>query len=98
MKIEITKYDPVKYEIDIDFPYYYIHDLYSDYGDSVIYGKITSDKKEVTIHEDIEFNGHKTYKIGVDSMSDSYFDSEHKSNKKEFECVKQKALDFLNDF
>ena len=45
MKIEKTKRIDIKEIIDIEFPYFYEHDLMSDYGESVIYGKILQDIK-----------------------------------------------------
>lgn len=96
MKIEITTLKRVKKTIEVDFPYYYKHDLMSDYGDTVIYGKIMPGY-EITIKEGKSYNGKKTYEIEKDSQSDCYFTKEYKSNKEEFESVKVRALAFLNE-
>lgn len=96
MKIEITTTKRVKKTIDIEFPYYYKDDLMSDYGDTVIYGKIMTDY-EITIKENESYSGVKSYEIEKDSRSDCYFTDEYKSSKEEFEAVKVRALAFLNE-
>lgn len=98
MKVEIIEYKKVTRTIDIEFPYYYEYDLYSDYGDSVIYGKIISKDREITIHETEDKYGKRKYEIEEDSMPNSYFTEEHKSSKAAFENAKRRALDFLNNF
>lgn len=98
MKIKIKKRQEIDVEIEVNFPYYYKHDLYSDYGESIIYGKIISEKKEVTIHEKDNLDGERQYEIEEDTMSHSYFEDKYKGNKKEFEEVKQRALEFLKQF
>ena len=98
MKIEITKHEPVKRVIEVEFPYYYKHDMYPDYGESVIYGKIINEYKEITIHEREDRDEHLSFEIEEDSMSSSYFDEKYKSSKEEYELAKRRALDFLNDF
>lgn len=40
MKIEIEKSVSVKETIDVEFPYYFKHDVSSDHCNSVIFGKI----------------------------------------------------------
>lgn len=97
MKIEITKHEPVKRVINVEFPYYYKHNLYPDYRESVIYGKIIDEHKEITIHEREDRGGHLSFEIEEDSMSSSYFEDKYKSSKEEYELAKRRALDFLND-
>lgn len=94
MKIEIIITKRVKEIIEVEFPYYYKHDLMSDYGDSIIYGKIMPDY-EIAIKEVELCNGKKSYEIEKDFRSNCYFTDEYKSNKEEFESVKVRAIEFL---
>jgi len=98
MQIEITEQIDKKRSIDIDFPYYYKHDVSDDGRDdiSVIYGKILIDC-EYTIHETRNlYNNQISYNLEWDSRSDCYFKSEYKSTKKEYDSVKQRAKTFFN--
>lgn len=102
MRIEITKRIDQVSEIDIDLPYYYKHDLYSDHGDSVIYGKI-SETECTTIHEKI-YHDDVEYSIQVEkhqsiknSGLSSYFEVNHKSSDIEFEAVTKRMLVFFQD-
>ena len=87
--------EEVKKVIDIKFPYYYKHDLMSDYGKSIIYGKILKDC-EYTIHESDYYNNKKIFELEENDRNDYYFSSEYKSTKKEYEKAKFRALKFLN--
>ena len=102
MQVEITKQIPQVEIIEVELPYYYKHDLMSDYDDSVIYGKI-EEKLCTTIQETKNYDGEKKYEIEKEehhsiknSGLSSYFDKKHKSNKEEFEAVKLRCLSFLN--
>lgn len=93
MKIKIQKHTTVETEIEVEFPYYFKHDL-TNIREYVIYGKKLSPQREVTIRE--SFDGYNSqYEIEESHMSSSYFDEEHKSNRGEFEAVKSRALEFL---
>lgn len=96
MKIEITTTKRIKEIIDIDFPYYYEHDLMTDYGDNVIYGKILPEY-EITIQEKDLYDDKKSYEIEKRLPSNCYFTQEYKSSKEEFEAVKLRALKFLKE-
>ena len=97
MKIEVTRTKRVKEEIEIEFPYYYKHDLTDyDYENTcVVYGKIT-EKEEVTIQEKIRGNGNTIYELEKDSRSDSYFTEEYKSTEQEYKEAKERAKQFFN--
>ena len=97
MKIEITKQINVKEVVEIDFPYYYKHDL-TDYdyeSTSVIYGKIT-ERGEVTIHEKIRSKNNVIYEIEKDNRSDCYFKEKYKSTEEEYNKARERAKQFFN--
>ena len=101
-KVEITKQVPQVEIIEIELPYYYKHDLTSDYGKSVIYGKI-EEKVCTSIQETQKYDGEDQYEIESqehhsikNSGLASYFNEEHKSSKEEFEAVKLRCLRLLN--
>ena len=98
MKTNITITEKTEKTIEVELPYYYKQDLYSDYGGSVIYGVIS--KNEVkTIHEiDILRDGihQKGYTIEKCSYWDgSYFTDKYKSNKTEYKKAYERAKVFL---
>ncbi len=97
MKIEVTRTKRVKEEIEVEFPYYYKHNL-TDYdyeNTNVIYGKKT-ETEEVTINEKIRDNNNSIYEIEKDRRNDSYFDKEYKSTEQEYEEAKERARQFFN--
>ena len=83
-------------EIDVEFPYYYKHNLYSDYGNDIIYGYLT-ETKDISIQECNNYNGDTTYSIEITQRDDSYFKEEYRGTKKDFEAVKKRAMNFLNN-
>lgn len=44
MKITVKKKVETTEDIQIQLPYYCVHDLMSEYSDSIIYGKIQEDR------------------------------------------------------
>lgn len=104
MQVEITKTVKQVEIIDIELPYYYKHNLMSDYRISVIYGKI-DEKLCTSIHEDEYYDGDTKYEIEKEEHSSiknsglsAYFDKKHQSSKEEFEAVKERCLSFLKSF
>lgn len=97
MKIEITKIKEVKEIIEVDFPYYFKHDLMSEYGKTIIYGKILP-KYAISIKEDESYNGKKSYEIEKDLRGDCYFADKYRSTVDEFEQAKARLLEFLNKY
>ncbi len=104
MKISITEEVSTVKIIDVDLPYFYKHDLMTQYGDSVIYGRI-EETLHTSIQETLNFDGSVTYEIEKedhDSIKNtglaSYFKSQYSSNQNEFEQVKERCLIFLNGF
>lgn len=89
--IELTKQVQEIVIIEVELPYYYKHDLMSEYGDSVIYGKI-EEKSSVSIQE-IEKEEYDSIK---NANLSSYFEKRYKSNKEEFDFAKERCLSFLN--
>lgn len=103
MKIEITKTVRHIEVIDVELPYFYRNDLDSEYGYSIIYGKI-DEKLHTSIHATKE-NGIEKYEIEKEAHYSikhtglaSYFDKEYSSSKTDFEEAKQRCLNFLNQF
>lgn len=102
MKIEIEKKVTQIEIIEVEFPYYYKHNLMSDYGDCVIYGKI-EEKLCTTIEESNRNNIEKfviekeEYTSIKNSGLSCYFNKEYKSNKEEFEDAKERCLSFLSE-
>lgn len=96
MKIKIKQRVLEEIEIEIEFPFYFKHDLHSEYGKSIIYGKKINEKTEYTIHVSKNYDGRITYEIEKDDFSNSYFEDEYKSTKEEYEKIKSNALEFLN--
>ncbi len=62
MEVEITKRIEQVEVIDVELPYYYQHDLSSDYGDCIVYGKI-EEHVCTTIQEDKDYGGKIKYEI-----------------------------------
>ena len=96
-KIIIREHITTEKEIEVDLPYYYKHDLYSDYGDSVIYGRIDG-KITTSIHEKEDQYGKITYEIEKEKWGGdgSYFAGEHKSTEVEYNKVKERLKEFFN--
>lgn len=97
MKIEITTTQTVKEIIEVDFPYYYEHDLWSEYGDTVIYGKIMPEY-EITIKEDKTCWGSESFEITKQKRNDCYFDKKYKSSQATFEDAKKRTIDCLAEW
>jgi len=95
MKIVIEKQLKVQSEIDIDFPYYFKHDLCSDGSDCIMYGKMIDDKEETTIQESRRGN-RITYEIESTRFSSCYLADEYKSSEKEFNSALFRMLYFLD--
>ena len=96
MKLEITREVKKTETIDIEFPYYYKHDLSSDEEDVVIYGKI-DEKKHTSIKigkrywdQSIEFEL-EIEERGAASLA-CYMTDEHKSSETEYNAAKNKLL------
>lgn len=96
-KITVREHITTKKKIEVELPYYYKHDLYSDYGDSVIYGKIDG---EITtsIHEKEDPYGKISYEIEKEKWDGdgSYFTDEHTSTEVEYNKAKERLKEFFN--
>jgi len=102
MEITLIKQIPQEETIEVELPYYYKHDLMSDYGESIIYGKIEA-KLHTSIHETERYDNKRAYEIEKEEHISialrglsSYFEDEHQSSREEFEAVKERCLSFLN--
>lgn len=98
MKINVKEYTWVEKEVDIIFPYYYVHNLDSDIGETNIYGMIDGENT-VAIDESILFNGKVEYQISKASWSKdaSYLQEKYKSSETEFNEAKARLEKFLSD-
>ena len=99
MKVTTTK--QVEEIIDINFPYYYKHDLSRSVHENIIYGKI-EENLHITIHRN-EHYGTISFKVEKEIIFDfskhglnGYFEKEHLSNKEEFELISKECLLFVN--
>lgn len=104
MQVEIIKIIQQVELIEVELPYYYKHDLMSDYGDSVIFGKI-EEKLCTSIHEIENYDGEEKYEIQKNEHHSiknsglaSYFDKKYNSTIDEYEAVKERCITFLNDY
>lgn len=99
MKLEIIrKVDRVEI-IDIELPYYYKHDLMSDYSDSVIYGKI-EEKLHTAIKVSYEYKGGIIFELESEKRNAAamacYMTDEFKSSETEYLAAKAKMLAAAN--
>ncbi len=105
MLVEIKENIKRVVTIDIELPYYYKHELSTgdEFGDgmTVVYGKI-EDTKCSTIQETSR-NNVDTYEIEIEKYNSiktsgisSYFSDYYKSNKDEYDGVKDSCKKFLD--
>ena len=104
MEIKLIKHIRQEVVVDVELPYYFKHDLSDDYSESIIYGKI-EEKLYTTIHETESWDGRKSYEIEKEEHESiasrglsSYFEDEHKSNKREYEEARERCSFFLKEF
>lgn len=97
MKIEITRTIRQKEIVDVEFPYFYKHDLLPDDGDTAIYGKI-EEKVQTTIRITADYgSGRKEYELSVERRNLSSYacyinNPEYASSKEEFLAAKAEAI------
>lgn len=100
MKLEITRKIKQRETIEIEFPYYYKHDLLPDDADSVIYGKI-EEKQCTTIHVRNDYRGGMSFELEVEKRGAAsvacYMTDEYKSNETEYLAAKAKLLAAAQD-
>lgn len=100
MQIEITKQVPVQETIEIDFPYYYKHDLYPEDSESCIYGKITENKL-IAIHIRSSWKYDPELEISIElsnthaSQHTCYLKPKYKSTEEEYLSAKTRLLNFI---
>lgn len=98
MKLEVTRTTQQKETIEIEFPYYYKHNLMLDESDSIIYGKI-EEKKCTSIQISYSYRDHETsFKLEIQTgpcvLSDNncYMTDKYKSTEAEYLEAKTKLL------
>lgn len=96
MKLEITRNIEHKETIEIEFPYYYKHDLMLDDADSVIYGKI-EEKRQTTIHVGYDYRSkERSFELEMQDIPAAvlscYMTDKHKSSEYEYLDAKAKLL------
>lgn len=99
MKISIMK-TIVEY-IDIQFPYFYVHDLSDESQEYIIYGKIL-ENETITIRETMSYdNTDTTYEIvrrehtTLEALTTYLTDPTHKSSKSDFDAVRARLRSFI---
>lgn len=102
MKIQIVREIKEVVEIEVDLPYYYKHDLGSDNGDVVIYGRI-DEKRHSVINESIFWDDSVSYELESSAHSSikrsglsSYFAEKFNSTEDEYNAAKSRCITFLN--
>jgi len=96
MKITVIKTVKKRVVLDVEFPYYFLHDLELEDGDNLIYGKIEKDRT-VTIKKVDNYFGHCSYEFVIhDEKNENHFSyinqEEYKSNAQEFEAIKNEMI------
>lgn len=100
MKLKIKRKIETEETIDIEFPYYYKHDLMLDEVDVIIYGKI-EENKTTSIHISHNYRGGDNYELEIEkepaSNFSSYMTDEYKSNEAEYLKAKWEFIDAANN-
>lgn len=96
MKLEITRKIEQKETVEIDLPYYYIHDLMLDEADVIIYGKV-EEKRCTSIIIGHSYGSHNNeFELSIEdrpaSAYGSYMTDEYKSSEAEYLAAKAKLL------
>jgi len=94
MKLEITRKVEQKEMIEIEFPYYYKHDLMLDDADSVIYGKV-EDRRQTRIQIGYDYRSkERSFQLEINDIPAAalacYMTDEHKSSEAEYLAAKAK--------
>ena len=98
MIVEITKKVEVRETVDIEFPYYFRHDLSNDLSDSVIFGKI-EERCITTIHITTQSDVTSVEVERSDQYfkySSCYFDPQYKSSATAYAEAKIQAMRILD--
>jgi len=101
MKLEITRDVKQTETIEIEFPYYYKHDLMLDEVDSVIYGKI-EEKRHTAIHVSFDYRSReRRFELEIEQRTAEtlgcYMTEEHKGSEAEYLDAKAKLLAAVQD-
>lgn len=101
MKLEITRNVEQRETIEIQFPYYYKHDLMFDDVDSVIYGK-AEEQRNTKIHVTYGYsNKERRFELEIEEKPAAtvacYMTDEHSSNEAEYRAAKEKLLAAARD-
>jgi len=101
MKLEITKTVDQTETIEIEFPYYYKHDLMCDDVDSVIYGKIELERHTaIQLRYDYR-SGERSFELEVEQRPAEtlgcYMTDKHKGGEVEYIDAKAKLLAAAKD-
>jgi hypothetical protein len=96
MKLEVMRDVKQKETIEIEFPYYYKHDLMMDDSDSVIYGKV-EERRQTTIHLSYDYRSkERSFELEINDIHAAalacYMTDEHKSSEAEYLAAKAKML------
>jgi hypothetical protein len=99
MKITINKRTYIKETVDIDLPYYYKQNIFLDYSDTEVYGRI-DEKEHISISITTDNTGEYTRiqweKKDTDWNSlGCYLEQKYKSNKETFIKIKYLAVNII---
>lgn len=85
MKVEVMEEKRIKKTVEIDFPYYYEHDMLLDRDDCIMYGVYISPDLGYSITITVHGNDKEEYNIEIDfGICNSYLQERHKSTKEAF--------------
>ena len=102
MELKIKRTVEQEETINIDFPYYYKHDLLLDHSDTVIYGKIERDRYVSITVENNGLHGNPVrfeleIKIKSAEHLSCYMTDEYKGTEKEFLDAKESMLKAISE-
>lgn len=105
--IELWKHEKVKTLVELEFPIYRKHEIFGDYGDTVIFTRIDGDGTAYHITRkstlgsgaySIELEIEKNYRFDQGSMEYHIGFGEYKSSAAEFNSTRADAVSFLYEF
>ena len=101
MEIEVTKTIKQKVKVNIDFPFYYKHDLMLDELDAVIFGKIEESKSTAIKVTTSYLRDKKEFELEIERCSPErnacYLTEEYKCSESEYLEAKEQLLKAAKD-
>ena len=101
MKLEVIRKIEKKETIDIEFPYYYKHDLFSDVSNAVIYGKIKENLHSSIMVCERYDNQATEFELTIEERGAAslacYMEKEYSSNEREYLAAKSYMLEAIGN-